>query len=74
MRRIVIPLMLAVALLRPSGAQQRKSDLEQAGLKGKVKTIEFEVWRPVHLASRQSSNTMPMATDSKKCRPGTKGS
>ena len=42
MRRIVIPLMLTVALTGYSGAQQRKSDLEHAGLLGKVKTVKFE--------------------------------
>ena len=42
MRRIVIPLMLAVALAGLSGAQQRRSDLEHAGLKGKVKTVKVQ--------------------------------
>jgi len=42
MRRIIIPLMLAVALVAPSGAQQKKSDLEHAGLKGKVKTVKVD--------------------------------
>ena len=42
MTRIIIPLMLAAALVRPSGAQQKKSDLEHAGLKGKVKTIKLD--------------------------------
>ena len=42
MRRIVIPLMLAVALVAPSRAQQKKTDLEHAGLKGKVKSIKIE--------------------------------
>jgi hypothetical protein len=45
MRRIIIPLMLAVALVVPSSAQQRKSDLEQAGFKGKVKTVKLEETR-----------------------------
>lgn len=42
MRRIIIPLILAVALVGPSGAQQKKSDLEHDGLKGKVKTLKVE--------------------------------
>lgn len=42
MRRIIIPLMIAVALVAPSGAQQKKSDLEHAGLLGKVKTVKIE--------------------------------
>lgn len=42
MRRIVIPLMLAVVLVAPSRAQQKKTDLEHAGLKGKVKTVKIE--------------------------------
>lgn len=42
MRRIIIPLMLTVALVAPSRAQQKKSDLEHAGLKGKVKTVKVD--------------------------------
>ncbi len=42
MRKTIIPLMIAVALVVPSRAQQRKSDLEQAGLLGKVKTVKVE--------------------------------
>lgn len=42
MRRIMSPLILAFALVAPTGAQQRKSDLEHAGLKGKVKTVKVE--------------------------------
>lgn len=42
MRRIIIPLVLALALVAPSRAQQRKSDLEHAGMKGKVKTVKVE--------------------------------
>jgi hypothetical protein len=34
--------MLAAAAVAPSPAQQRKSDLDHAGLKGKVKTIKVE--------------------------------
>ena len=42
MRRKVIPLLLAITFVGPSGAQQRKTDLEHAGLLGKVKTIKVE--------------------------------
>ena len=42
MRRITISLLLAVALGAPSGAQQKKTDLEHAGLIGKVKTVKVE--------------------------------
>lgn len=42
MRRIILPLMLAVALVETSGAQQKKTDLEHAGLLGKVKTVKVE--------------------------------
>jgi YD repeat-containing protein len=42
MRRIVILFLLAIALVGPTGAQQRKSDLEHAGLLGKVKTVKVE--------------------------------
>jgi len=42
MRRIILLLTLAVALVGPSGAQTRKSDLEHAGLLGKVKTVKVE--------------------------------
>jgi len=41
MTRILVPLMIA-ALFAPSYAQQKKSDLEHAGLKGKVKTVKVE--------------------------------
>ena len=42
MRRTTIPLIIAVAVAGHSGAQQRKSDLEHAGLLGKVKTVKVE--------------------------------
>ena len=42
MRRIVVALIIAVALVGPSGGQQRKSDLDHAGLLGKVKTVKIE--------------------------------
>ncbi len=42
MRRVIIPLILAVALVGPSSGQQRKSDLEHAGLLGRVKTVKVE--------------------------------
>jgi hypothetical protein len=42
MRRKVIPLMMAIALVGTAHAQQKKTDLEHAGLKGKVKTIKVE--------------------------------
>ena len=42
MRRIIVPLIIAVALVGPSGGQQRKSDLDHAGLLGKVKTVKIE--------------------------------
>ena len=42
MRRIIIPLMLAFAFVETSGAQQKKTDLEHAGLLGKVKTVKVE--------------------------------
>ena len=42
MRRIIVPLIIAVALVGPSGGQQRKSDLDHAGLLGKVKTVKVE--------------------------------
>ena len=42
MRRTTIPLIIAVAVAGPSGAQQRKTDLEHAGLLGKVKTVKVE--------------------------------
>jgi len=42
MRRVIIPLMLAFAFVETSGAQQRKSDLDHAGLLGKVKTVKLE--------------------------------
>ncbi|HLF82993.1 MAG TPA: hypothetical protein VI837_02335, partial [Blastocatellia bacterium] len=42
MRRIIILLTIAVALVAPSRAQQKKSDLEHAGLKGKVKSVKVE--------------------------------
>ena len=41
MKRLIIPLMIAVALVVPSRAQQKKSDLEHAGLKCKVKSINI---------------------------------
>src|SRR5204863_3497638 len=42
MRTTIIALMLAIAFVRPSGAQQRKSDIEREGFKGKVKTIKVD--------------------------------
>src|SRR5712691_9481143 len=42
MRRTIVLLMFALALVLPSGAQQRKTDLEHAGLLGKVKTVKVE--------------------------------
>ena len=42
MRRIIVPLVLTVSLVGASGAQRRKSDLEHAGLLGKVKTVKAE--------------------------------
>ncbi|MFY9556467.1 MAG: hypothetical protein WAV47_17270 [Blastocatellia bacterium] len=42
MRGTVALLIMAVALAPPAGAQQRKSDLEHAGLKGKVRTVKIE--------------------------------
>ena len=42
MRRIILPLMLAFALVEASGGQQKKSDLDHAGLLGKVKTVKVE--------------------------------
>jgi YD repeat-containing protein len=42
MRRIVVALIIAVALVGTSRAQQRKSDLEHAGLLGRVKTVKVE--------------------------------
>ena len=42
MRKAIIPLMLGVLLVASSAAQQKKSDLEHSGLKGKVKTVKIE--------------------------------
>ena len=42
MRRLIILLMLAATIIGRSDAQQKKSDLEHAGLLGKVKTIKVE--------------------------------
>lgn len=42
MRRTVIPLVIAVALAAPIGAQEKKTDLDHAGLKGRVKTVKIE--------------------------------
>ncbi len=53
MRRMIIPLMLAVALVAPSGAQQKKSDLEHAGLKGKVKTVKVEEAKLANKSGKQ---------------------
>jgi YD repeat-containing protein len=39
---VLLPLMLAFTLVVPTGAQQKKSDLEHAGLLGKVKTVKVE--------------------------------
>ena len=38
----MIAILLGVALVVPGGAQQRKSDLEHAGMIGKVKTVKVE--------------------------------
>ena len=53
MRRIVIPLMLAAALVNTSSAQQKKSDLEHAGLKGKVKSVKTEEAKLSNKAGKQ---------------------
>lgn len=42
MRRTIVVLMFTIVLVAPTGAQQRKSDLEHAGLLGKVKTVKVE--------------------------------
>ncbi len=42
MRRMIVPFMFAVALVAAAGAQQKKTDLEHAGLKGKVKSVKIE--------------------------------
>lgn len=42
MRRTMVPLLLAITFVGLAGAQQRKSDLEHAGLLGKVKTVKVE--------------------------------
>lgn len=42
MRRIVILSTIAVALVAPAHAQQNKTDLEHAGLKGKVKSVKIQ--------------------------------
>jgi hypothetical protein len=42
MKRIVIRLIIVIALVAPIRAQQKKTDLEHAGLKGKVKMIKVE--------------------------------
>ncbi len=42
MRRLIVPLVLTVSLVGPSGAQQKRTDLEHAGLLGKVKTVKVE--------------------------------
>jgi YD repeat-containing protein len=42
MKRIVITLILVVAIVSLSRAQQKKTDLEHAGLKGKVKSVKIE--------------------------------
>lgn len=42
MRRIVVSLVVTVLLMTTASAQQKKSDLEHAGLKGKVKTVKIE--------------------------------
>ena len=53
MRRIIIPLMLAIALVAPSRAQQKKTDLEHAGLKGKVKTVKIDEAKLSNKAGKQ---------------------
>jgi hypothetical protein len=47
-------LMLAVALAGLSGAQQKKSDLEHAGLKGKVKSVKIEEAKLSNKSGKQS--------------------
>jgi len=42
MKRTIIPLIIALALAGPSGAQQKKTDLEHAGMLGKVKSVKVE--------------------------------
>src|SRR5262252_9031022 len=42
MRRIVITLLVGFITVAISVGQQKKTDLEQVGLKGKVKTVKLE--------------------------------
>src|SRR4030095_7538902 len=42
MRRIIVLLVIAISLVVTAPAQQKKSDLEHAGLKGKVKSVKIE--------------------------------
>ena len=42
MKRTIIPLIIALALAGSSGAQQKKTDLEHAGMLGKVKSVKVE--------------------------------
>ncbi len=42
MKNVMTMLALSIVLVVPSGAQQKKSDLEQAGLLGNVKTVKVE--------------------------------
>ena len=42
MRRMIIPVMLAVVLAAPCGAQQKESDTKHEGLAGKVKSVKTE--------------------------------
>jgi len=42
MRRIVLPLLLGLVPVAASVGQQKKTDLEHAGLKGKIKTVKVE--------------------------------
>jgi hypothetical protein len=42
MRRKLVLLVIAIILVVTAGAQQKKSDLEHAGLKGKVKSVKIE--------------------------------
>src|SRR5687767_12639269 len=42
MRRMIVPFMVVAALVAAAVAQQKKTDLEHAGLKGKVKSVKIE--------------------------------
>ena len=53
MRKIIIPMTIAIALVVPSRAQQKKSDLDHAGLKGKVKSVKIEQARLSNKSGKQ---------------------